>query len=215
MFDIYRRVMASAVTLLIVVSGWIGASFRFFPNTPQASSPAAPTPLVETTITVVDPFDYPLPPLSTADSHSSESTLTAIPRLPDGITTVEPFEVIEGATEPRHDLEPLPGMENALCGHWWRLALEVGWELDDLPVLDEIMWAETRCQHDLISPTRDYGLVQINRAAWQDFVEARGYTMDDLLDARIGLMFGLLVAEEAEALGWCRYQPWYRSGSWC
>jgi len=210
MFQVLRSMWAFACTLMIVVSGWAGASFRFFPNLPEASSPAAPTP--STSTPVVKSFN----PLSitslSADEHDSEVEIPVVPNLPDGITLDPHFE---GWIEPRYDLPPLEGIEDALCGEWWQLAIEVGWELDDLETLDRIMWAETRCQPDLVSSTHDYGLVQINRAVWREFVEARGYTMNDLLDARTGLMFGLLVAEEAEAMGWCRYQPWYRSGAWC
>lgn len=105
--------------------------------------------------------------------------------------------------------------EGAFCPQWWDTALSVGWTEDDLPIIDRIMWAESRCRPDAISRTRDYGLMQVNRKVWRNYVEARGYVMDDLLDPSIGLMFALFVAQEAEAVGWCRYQPWYMSGRWC
>lgn len=199
-----RRVVAVAATLLIAVSGWVGASFRVSPIPLKASDPAAPA--LTTTTTTVPPvatFDpFATIPLS-ADTHDTESSIPAVPNLPAGVTLAPTTTTI------------LPGIDDARCGEWWALAVEVGWDVDDLPTLDEIMWRESRCIPDVVSPTRDYGLVQVNRAVWRDFVEDRGYVMDDLLDPRVGLMFGLLVAQEAEAIGWCRWEPWYMSGDYC
>jgi hypothetical protein len=194
------RVAVVAATLLIAVSGWVGASFWFVPQTPEVFDSAAPAPPpTTTTVWVVDPFI--IEPLD-ADRHASEVSIPPMASLPPGITLSTTTTT-------------LPGIDDARCGEWWSLAIEVGWTVDDLATLDRIMWRESRCIADVVSPTRDYGLVQVNRAVWRDFVEARGYVMDDLLDPRIGLMFGLLIAHEAEAIGWCRWAPWYMSGDYC
>jgi len=195
-----RRVAAVAATLTIAVSGWAGVSFRNSPTDSTAPSPAAPVSTTTTTVWVADPLM--IEPLD-ADRHASEVSIPPVASLPPGIT-LSPSTTTT-----------LPGIDDARCGEWWPLAIEVGWTVDDLPRIDEIMWAESRCQPDAVSPTRDYGLMQVNRKVWRDFVEVRGYVMDDLLDPRIGLMFGLLIAEEAQTLGWCRWQPWYMSGDWC
>lgn len=172
---------------------------------------------------------YPINPIAiqdlSADMHHTEEWIPPVPKTRDAVkqipttttttittttTTVAPTTTV---ARPQTALVVSSG--EARCPQWWDLALEVGWTEQDLPRIDVIMWAESRCQPDAISPTKDYGLMQVNRAVWQDYVEARGYVMDDLLDPAIGLMFGLFVAQEAESYGWCRYQPWYMSGDWC
>ena len=158
------------------------------------------------------------------DLHDTETLREmTVPKVPDGltyeplpeVTTTTLYEIIEGAVEPRYDLPKPAGIEDALCPDWWQLALEVGWTEEQLPILDRVMWNETRCIPDLISGSKDYGLVQINRAVWQETVEANGWTMDDLLIPRNGLAMGLIVYAEAEAMGWCGWQPWFMSGDYC
>lgn len=57
----------------------------------------------------------------------------------------------------------------------------VGWQEEDLPMLDQIMWRESRCQN-VIGETStqpahpqwnhaDWGLMQINKKVHQAFVE--------------------------------------------
>ena len=61
---------------------------------------------------------------------------------------------------------------DALCGRWWGLALELGWERGDMDTLDYIMWRESRCdptQHNTTlnrDGSSDIGLTQINDRSW-------------------------------------------------
>lgn len=58
------------------------------------------------------------------------------------------------------------------CGKWRNLALTVGWTEAQWPVLDFIIWRESRCQPEVVNTTlngdgsHDYGLTQINDKSW-------------------------------------------------
>ena len=104
---------------------------------------------------------------------------------------------------------------NPGCPEWESLAAEVGWLPEDLPVLSRIMWAESRCMPDAVSLSNDFGLLQVNKAVWQSEIKQLGYEMSDLLEPRAGLIAGLHVAYRFEEHGRCKWEAWYRSGSWC
>lgn len=65
-----------------------------------------------------------------------------------------------------------PVLAGAECGQWWGLALQVGWEKQDMETLDYIMWRESRCdptQHNTTlnkDGSTDIGLTQINDRSW-------------------------------------------------
>ena len=105
-------------------------------------------------------------------------------------------------------------LSDAKCPEWSGYAA-IYFDADELEIVDRIMWQESRCQADAISPTRDYGLMQINWATWGPMVTDLGLTRDDLLVPAVNIMVGRMVAVEAERLGWCSFQPWYMSGDWC
>lgn len=60
----------------------------------------------------------------------------------------------------------------ARCGQWWVLALEAGWQEEELETLDYIMWRESRCQPEAHNTTlnrdgsTDIGLTQVNDRSW-------------------------------------------------
>ena len=97
----------------------------------------------------------------------------------------------------------------------WPVALAAGFTEADLPMLDRIVWNESNCQHDVISPTRDYGWAQINWAAHGHRLTAKGLDRDDLLDPYTNMVEALWIAEYATEHYGCRWQPWYMSGDWC
>ena len=101
------------------------------------------------------------------------------------------------------------------CTEWWDTARAVGWAEDRLPKLGRIMFAESRCTHDVISPTKDYGLTQINWAAHGGWLTDAGITRDMLLDASTNLAQAKRIADYAERHYGCWSQPWYMSGDWC
>lgn len=107
------------------------------------------------------------------------------------------------------------GVVHPGCPQWESLALEVGWPAQDLPMLGRIMWAESRCIPDVVSPTNDFGLLQVNKTTWGSDVKQLGFDMNDLLEPRSGLIAGLYVANRFEAHGRCKWEAWHQSGSWC
>ena len=191
-----RWVAACAVALFMFVVGGGETPFVGSPtSTSVVISTTAPTP---SSTTSVD---------TSTSTSTTTSTTTTTSTSTSTTTTLAP--VVKVAERQQID------NENARCPEWWQLALEVGWTEDQLSTLDRVMWNETRCIPDLISSTNDFGLVQINRHVWKETVEQHGWTMNDLLIPRNGLAMGLIVYEAAEAMGWCGWQPWYRSGSYC
>lgn len=98
------------------------------------------------------------------------------------------------------------------CAEWAPLALEAGWPEERLELLlDDIAWDESRCQPDAVSPTNDYGLLQINWATWSTYVQSFGLTKHDLLVPSVNLWIGLQIAEMADDAGWGWCQPWHMS----
>ena len=85
----------------------------------------------------------------------------------------------------------------ARCGEWWPTARSMGWTDELLETLDRIMWNESRCQADAISPTNDYGLLQVNWATWGSTVKSLGYTKHDLLVPAVNLLIGRLIYQTA------------------
>jgi len=101
------------------------------------------------------------------------------------------------------------------CEQWWDTALSVGWDESELLQLGAIMYAESRCKPDAISPTSDYGLAQINWTAHGERLSDKGITKQDLLDPVINLREAKAIADFGERAFGCKWQPWYMSGSWC
>lgn len=101
------------------------------------------------------------------------------------------------------------------CDEWYELALNVGWKREQLVLLGDIIWEESRCQHDVVSSTNDYGLTQINWAAHGSRLTSRHITKNDLLNPAINLREALWIANYAQEHYGCWSQPWYMSGTWC
>ena len=90
----------------------------------------------------------------------------------------------------------------------------VYFDADELPIVDEIMWRESRCLPDVVSKSDDLGLMQINWPIWADTINSQGFYRDDLFNPAVNLQWAWLIANEAERLGWCRWQPWSASGTY-
>ena len=91
-----------------------------------------------------------------------------------------------------------------------------GWPRDRWPLLDRIIWSESRCENRDRTATSgrpiDRGLLQINQIH-RDHLDELGIDWDHLLDPATNLLSGRIVAERAEKWsGWCG--PWYMSGPW-
>jgi len=114
-------------------------------------------------------------------------------------TTIPPLDLGAIATaieQARTDWGP--------CGEWRELALQEGWTADEWPVLSRVLYRESRCDPTVISPTRDYGLVQANKKAHRETVEEMfGMPFEQaMLDPVLNLRFGSWLQN---ASGW---SPW-------
>ena len=130
------------------------------------------------------------------------------------VTATTPVATAPATTTTALVPEPV-AVPPARCGEWWPTARSMGWTDELLETLDRIMWNESRCQADAISPTNDYGLVQVNWATWGSTVTSLGYTKRDLLVPAVNLLIGRLIYQTALDAGWCGWEPWYMSGDYC
>jgi len=179
------------VKILLLSIATIAALLGFgdHPAEHELEGPIATTTIQPATVT---PYDYStgVAPHSTAGTSS-----TATSTLPTPTTsTVSTYEV--------------------RCGEWVDLALQAGWPADRIEILlDDIAWDESRCDPTVISPTKDYGLLQINWKTWGGYVESFGLDRNALLVPSINLYLGLQIAEMAVDAGWRWCQPWDMSGA--
>ena len=138
---------------------------------------------------------------STTSTTSSSSTTTTVNSQTVNVETAPP------AT--------LPGISTARCGAWWETAVAMGWDPALLPVLDEVMWRESRCTPDATNGA-DHGLVQVNWKTWSGLVESLGHDKQALYVPAVNLLIGRLIYEEALARGYrCPWSPWSSSGDYC
>lgn len=109
--------------------------------------------------------------------------------------------------------------ERRRCDRAIELAKRVGWRNKDLPKIRYLMWRESRCQHDSIGRNRntfgvvtsqDWGYLQVNDVSWVTYLRNKGLikTKEDLLNPRINLKAGLLLAEYSESRGLDRFYQW-------
>ena len=91
----------------------------------------------------------------------------------------------------------------------------MGWPDELLPILDEVMWRESRCTPDATNGA-DHGLVQVNWSTWRPLVERFGYTKADLYVPAVNLFIGRLIYNAAVVSGYrCPWSPWASSGNYC
>ena len=76
------------------------------------------------------------------------------------------------------------------CPQWYGLALETGWSADDWPVLDRLLWCESRCDPQAHNASGASGLLQLMPFWWKG---------RDPYDPRVNLTIGL---EVLNAQGW-------------
>lgn len=88
--------------------------------------------------------------------------------------------ILLGGTSPQEPKPPIKHKEapkTAKCPQFWETALQVGWKWKDLPILDKIMYRESRCnpvvfnREDPNGGSR--GLVQIN-GFWTPWLKEQG-----------------------------------------
>jgi hypothetical protein len=120
----------------------------------------------------------------------------------------DPLEMPTEAAEYQRNIN------TAHCEQWFGHAIAMGWELDDLSVLDQVMWNESRCDPTQKSDTGDHGLTQINWRTWAPLVMELGYEKADLYHPAVNLLIARQIYEDADRRGWCPWKPWYMSGNY-
>ena len=93
-------------------------------------------------------------------------------------------------------------------------ALAAGFEPADLDTIVEIAYRESRCTWDAVSPTRDFGAMQINAKTWEPTWEEMGLNRTTILDPYSNMRMAKYIADRADAYG-CKWRPWYMSGDYC
>lgn len=153
----------------------------------------------------------------TADTHDSEESIPAVPKLPEGIgysPRAADREIISTTSTSTTTTIPLP---EGPCSEYYGIALDAGWEIDQLNKLGRIMKAESACIHDIANKTYSYGLTQIEWSAHKDWLDSEfGITeREDLYDPYTNLLVAKWLFDYAENTYGCGWQPWYMSGNWC
>lgn len=123
----------------------------------------------------------------------------------------DPIEMPTEVVDFTRDADSIP------CDQWFGHAVAMGWEIEDLPTLGRIMWNESRCQADAHGGSDewgDHGLTQVYWRVWGPMVMELGYTREDLYHPAVNLLVARLIMEDAEAYGWCKWQPWSSSGTY-
>lgn len=153
---------------------------------------------------------YPMNPLMiqdlSADMHSSEELIPQVPPEPVASLRIKPATTTTTI--------PLP---NGDCSQWYSVALEAGWEYDQLTKLGRIIFKESSCQHDVANKTYSYGLTQIEWSAHKNWLQSEfGITeREELYDPYTNLLVARWLYDYADEHYGCGWQPWYMSGNWC
>jgi soluble lytic murein transglycosylase-like protein len=104
--------------------------------------------------------------------------------------------------------------EDALCPQYWQMAVDVGWKVQDLPMIDRIIKRESGCgpeahnKQDPMSGSR--GLMQIN-GSWHNWLKDRGIIEkpEDLFISEVNLRAGLAVYNYSlTRQPSCGWYPW-------
>jgi len=112
----------------------------------------------------------------------------------------------------------------ALCPQWWDTALEAGWELDQLPILDQIVYRESRCLTQAHNTTlnadgsTDIGLTQVNDRSWclptrwypNGYLQTLGKInyCKDLFDPYLNLVAAKALYDYSEKTHGNGFKPW-------
>lgn len=108
----------------------------------------------------------------------------------------------------------VPDSSTYKCPEAIHAAVTAGWQIKHLDTLDSIVWAESRCQPDVVG-TGAVGLTQIQWSAHKHWIEQLGYSRHDLFDPVTNMRVALTLAHYSQIQHGCMFQPWYMSGNWC
>ena len=154
-------------------------------------------------------LDRPTLPVPTTTTVVSEA-----PRSRSKVTTTT--TTVNVPPVPVSSVRLVPGIDDALYPEWWLVALDAGWPTDHLPILDDVMYRESRGTVDVVG-TGAYGLTQIQWSAHHEWVtELFGVTdPTELFDPLLNLRVAWHLHQMAHDMYGCGWQPWYMSGNWC
>jgi hypothetical protein len=105
--------------------------------------------------------------LGATEPEQKEATVV-VTEVPGGFAFVTTTSVDTPTTTTTVYMVP----PTARCGQWWGLAIEAGWQTEELETLDYVMWKESRCDPTQHNTTRnrdgstDVGLTQVNDRSW-------------------------------------------------
>ena len=157
---------------------------------------------------------FPVPTTAAASSTSTTGTaLVATSTVPQAANPTSSIAVTAQDRSTVLDTTTSSVLAGFKCSEMIGFAA-VYFEPDELPIVDRIMWNESRCQPDVVSKSDDPGLMQINWPIWGDTLNSQGFYREDLFNPAVNLQWAWLIANEAERLGWCRWQPWSASGTY-
>lgn len=156
--------------------------------------------------TVLDRPTLPVPTTATVVSE--------VPRSRSKATTTTTTVYVPPV--PVSSVRLVPGIDDALYPEWWLVALDAGWPADHLPILDDVLYRESRGTVDVIG-TGAYGLTQIQWNAHHEWItELFGVTdPTQLFDPLLNLQVAWHLHQMAHDMYGCGWQPWYMSGNWC
>ncbi len=110
------------------------------------------------------------------------------------------------------------------CAKWFNIAKQAGWQDEHLPILDQILWRESRCVAGAINKVLnrdgswDYGLTQINDRSWckatrwypDGYLQSVGVLdyCNDLLDPYTNLKAAKILYDYSKTNNNNGFQPW-------
>lgn len=151
----------------------------------------------------------PIVPVDTVYRPAPTTTTTTEPRP---VTTTVTVIIATTTTIPWPD---------GLCNEWYVTAHAVGWPVDMLPIIGEIMWQESRCLPDVTGDGSD-GLTQIQWSAHSHWITELGYVRSDMSNPAINLAIAwhLYRTTDDDPNYRCGLSPWYMStpnrlNHWC
>jgi hypothetical protein len=147
---------------------------------------------------------------------ATTTTTTTTPEKAPSTTEASTTTTLPPTTTSTTTTTTTVALPDGRCSEWFPLAVEVGWPVDRLQKLGQIMWAESRCLPD-VSNCCSYGLVQMEWSAHRGWMstEFSITNKEDLFNPTLNLLTALWLAEYAEEHYGCWSQPWYMSGDWC
>ena len=133
------------------------------------------------------------------------------PRLRSKATTSTTSTTTAPNTTTTTTTVPVLGIDTARYPDLWITAIEVGWPVEWLPTLDEIMYRESRGQTGLTG-NGAVGLTQVQWSVWHETATELGYTKQQVRDEvapnlTVALTIAYIAVDYYDR--WC--QPWYMS----